>query len=58
MAAARNTFVDFVVIAKRAVRTSCVDRGQREKPQKRENSTVGCDMRSGDKEVATFVRLP
>lgn len=57
-AAAHNTFVDSAVIAKGAARTSYVGRVQRERLQKLGSSTVGCDMRSGDKEVATFVRLP
>lgn len=58
MAAARNTFVDFVVFEKQVVRTSYVDRVQRERPQKRVNSTAECDMKSEDKGVSTFVRLP
>ena len=58
VAAARNTFVDFVVIATQVGRTSCVGRVQRERLQKLENSTEAYDTRSGDREVATFVRLP
>lgn len=58
VAAARNTFVDFAVIAKLVVRTFCVDHVRKGRPQRLENSTGEYDMRSGDKVVATFVRLP
>ena len=58
VAAARNTFVDFAVFEKQVVRTSYVDRAQREKPQRRVNLTEECDTKSEDKGVATFVRLP
>lgn len=58
MAAARNTFVGFVVIAKLAVRTFCVDHVQKEKPQRLESWTEEYGMKSEDKAVATSVRLP
>ena len=58
VAAVRNTFVGFVVIATLAVRTSYAGRVQRERLRKLENSTEAYDTRLGDKEVATFVRLP
>ena len=58
VAVARNTFVGFVVIGTLVVRTSYVARVQRERPLKLENSTEAYDTRSGDRGVATFVRLP
>ena len=50
--------MDFAVFARLVVHTSYVGHVQRERLQKLENSTGACGMKSGDKEVATFVRLP
>jgi hypothetical protein len=58
VAAARNTSVDSAVIAKPAVHTFCVGHVRKERLQKLENSTGEYDTKSGDKVVATFVRLP
>lgn len=58
VAAARNTSVGFVVIAKVAVRTFCAGHVRKARPQTQENSTEEYGMISEGKAVATFVRLP